>query len=375
MRQSYLRMQFFLKKSSAKALVATVCVLGSGTVFGQVRQNNNSLPLTYHPVAPVAEAYPQSLLNFMEFETYRQRRGGYIQGNSSGENTSAENSDADTAPALIWSRFKAGTGSYLGETSTGGVSQDFDSWTLRSGVDGVIYEEGDQSISVGANVIYGQGKTKVTSLHGNGSIDSYAWGIGASATWRGFGGMYVDVQGQTIWHTSDVSSQYLGLIAEENTGLGHSGSIEFGRQFAFGDGFSLTPQMQMTYYWADFQNFRDFQNTRVGLRDNTRLETRLGISADKQFIWQGEEGDTRQAQIYGILNLYYNMMEGTSVIVSDVEMKHEKERGWAGIGFGSSYSWGEDSYILFGELGAKGAFQNMSDNYELNGTVRMRVKW
>ena len=331
----------------------------------------------YNPLVPVVEAYPQTVLDLMELDSYRQRRGGYAQGGYSPDNDYAdeEGSGDSFEGALMWARMKGKNGSATGSQSTAGISRDYQSWTLRSGADGVLFDDGDQSLSVGANVVYGQNKNELVSKHGDGSIQTFAWGVGGGATWRGMKGAYIDVQGQVLWHSSDLRSDQLGTLVEENTGLGYSGSVEFGRQVVVGEGLTVTPQMQLSYYNVDFQNFRDARNVRVALREGQRMTGRLGVSVDKHISWEGQNGDTRNAQFFGILNLYQHLVEKTTVNVAEVDIKHEAERTWGGIGFGSSYSWDNDRYNILGEFNAKSAFENMSDNYELSGTVRARVKW
>lgn len=349
---------------------------GSSNTGGESPVQPNVL---YNPLVPIAEAYPQTLLNMMELDTYRQRRGGYAADLSlRGEDNSGDSYDSSNPPegqTLMWARIKAGKGENSGTNSSMGIQQEYESWTLRSGADGVIFDDGDQSLSIGANVIHARNKTDIKSYHGDGSIDTFAWGIGTNLTWRGFNGMYVDVQTQTMWHSSDLNSRQLGLLVEENTGLGHAGSVEVGRQVDMGDGFSITPQAQLSYYWVDFQNFRDKHNVRVGLKDNDRMVARLGVSADKQIAWQSALGDTRHVQLYGILNLYYNLKEGTGVDVAGVYFEHEKERTWGGIGLGGTYSWDNDRYNIMGEINARSGFEEMSDNYDLSGVLRARMKW
>lgn len=335
----------------------------------------------YSPVVPIAEAYPQTIMNMMEADTYRQRRGGYAKSEgtvsdpSSYNNSNSSNSDDIKAPALIWARVKGTIGTHKGENSQTGIKQEFDNWTLRSGADGVVYEDENQTFAVGTNILYGQNKTTVTSDHGDGTISTFGWGIGSTLTWRNEIGTYVDVQGQVLWHISDLSSKELGSIIEENSGLGYSGSIEVGHQFLVGKGFHITPQAQLAYYSIDFENFNDQINTRVSLRDNDRLTTRLGVSADKQFMWESKEGDIRHLQFYGIANVYYNVMNKTTVNVSGINFSHERLKTWGGLGLGTSYSWGGDLYNITGEINTKGAFEDLSKNKEASSTVRVRMRF
>lgn len=340
--------------------------------------NNTGFSSTlYNPLVPVVEVYPQALFDLMELDSYRQRRGGYARSDSSvNEDYSTDEENAGGFDgSLMWARIKGKSGSVIGSKTATGASRDYESWTLRSGADGVLYDDGDQSLTIGANVVYGQNKNEITSSHGDGSIQTFAWGVGGAVTWRGMEGAYIDAQGQVLWHTTDLRSDQLGTLVDENTGLGYSGSVEVGRQIMMNDGFSVTPQMQLSYYNVDFQNFRDPHNVRVGLRKGQRMTGRLGVSLDKQIIWQGQTGDTRNAQFFGILNLYQHLVEETTVNVAQVDITHETERTWGGIGFGGSYSWDDDRYNILGEISAKSAFENMSDNHEIAGTLRARLKW
>jgi fibronectin-binding autotransporter adhesin len=320
-------------------------------------------------------------------ETYRQRRGGYASPsgyNASDAGTTTSGEGYDEVPisprqvvdgaTLVWTRAYGLKGRETGKTSSLDIKQEFETWTLRSGVDGVFYDDGDQSFSIGINGLYGQNRNSVTSKHGDGTIETTGWGVGGSATWRGMGGVYVDAQVQALFHESDVVSEQLGVIVEGNPGKGYSAGIEVGGQIALGGGFFVTPQLQLSYARADFDNFIDKYQVSYLPANGGRMTTRLGVSADYQSVWIGSDGDRRSTQTYGIANIYYHN-GSTSVDVSSVTFEHERHGAWASLGFGGSYSWFDDLLNLEGEVNVRTAFEEMGKNNMVSGVLRGRVRW
>ena len=88
----------------------------------------------------------------------------------------------------------------------------------------------------------------------------------------------------------------------------------------------------------------------------------------------GSAGPTR-SNVYGIANLYYEFLDGTSVDVAGVRFRSEKDELWGGLGLGGTYSWGADRYALFGEVSVNTGLDNFGDSYSVNGTAGFRVRW
>ncbi len=86
-------------------------------------------------------------------------------------------------------------------------------------------------------------------------------------------------------------------------------------------------------------------------------------------------GTLSRSHVYGIGNLYYEFLDGTTVDVSGVTLTNRSDRLWGGIGVGGSYNWNDDRYSIYGEGSVNTSLANFGGSYELKGTLGFRVKW
>jgi fibronectin-binding autotransporter adhesin len=137
---------------------------------------------------------------------------------------------------------------------------DVDSWKLQFGVEKALADDvAGGALVAGLTAHYGEASAEVGSRFGGGDLDTKAYGLGATLTWYGAGGGYLDAQGQASWFDSDLKSDLLGARADGVGGQGYGLSLEAGRAFAATEGLSLTPQAQLTYSSIDFDTFVGFR--------------------------------------------------------------------------------------------------------------------
>ena len=212
---------------------------------------------------------------------------------------------------------------------------------------------------------YGHASADVSSLFGNGEIDTDGYGLGATLTWYGQNGFYLDGQAQAAWYESDLSSGILGSLSNGNDGFGYAFSAETGKRLALNQSWTLTPQAQLAYSNVDFDAFTDPFGADVSLGTGESLKGRLGLSADYENAWEGASGTTTRTHLYGIANLYYEFLDGTEVEVSGVNFASENDRTWGGIGTGGSHNWNDDKYSIYSEVSVNTSLSNFADSYSL----------
>ncbi|MBX8819133.1 autotransporter domain-containing protein, partial [Ochrobactrum sp. MR31] len=79
---------------------------------------------------------------------------------------------------------------------------------------------------------YATGSSHIYAEHGDGRIETQAWGLGGTLTWYGDSGFYFDGQLQATWYNSSLHSFTVGKgLAADKNGLGYSLSAEAGKQF------------------------------------------------------------------------------------------------------------------------------------------------
>lgn len=323
----------------------------------------------YQPGVPLYEAYPQLLLALNGLSTLQQRLG---------DRTWPDEGKATptSGPDNIWLRTEGTHAGLEPDTSTSGTTYDYDLFKLEGGLDAELYQNQNGRLIGGLTVHYGTVSGDIGSVYGDGDIDTRGYGVGATLTWYGENGTYVDAQSQATWYDSDLKSDLVdGAMENGNNGFGYALSLEAGRRFAAFGSWSITPQAQLVYSSVDFDSFDDRFGARVSLDDGDSLVGRLGMALDREESWQRADGQTARAKIYGIANLYGEFLDGTAVDVSGTGFETRNDPVWAGLTLGSSYIWGDERFSLYGEVAAKSSLKDFGDSYAVSGTAGLRVKW
>lgn len=326
----------------------------------------------YAPTVPLYENYANVLQGFNELGTLQQRVGGreWLNGAEPGD-------DGAIAPEAIWARMDASQAHFEPGVSTTGASYDVTTWRLQAGLDGVLNQSEAGSLVAGVNAQFGTVGSDISSIYGAGSINALGYGVGATLTWYGAGGLYVDGQAQATWYSADITSDALGTtLVEGNDAFGYGLSIEAGQKIGLDDNWSLTPQAQLSYSAVRFSDFTDQYGGTVSLDDGgDTLVGRLGLSADYAGEWQDAAGETKQTHLYGIANLYYDFLDGTTVDVSGTKFVSQNQGLWGGVGVGGSLSWADDQFSVFGEALVRGSVDDFGGNHALGAKVGFNAKW
>lgn len=304
-------------------------------------------PLLYQPGVPVYEAYANTLLNLGRLPTLRQRVGNRLY------------DSADVGRNGVWSRIESTSSKLKPSLSTTSARQDIDGWKAQFGVDGVLAGQ-DQGASLvgGIALHYGKAGTDVDSMHGNGKIDTTAYGLMPTLTWYGSNGLYIDTQAQATWFDSDLDSHLAGRLKGGRRANSYGLGVETGRAFALNPRLALIPQAQVTYVSTRFAGFNDLFGVRVGSDRGESLLARIGLGLD--YKRDGRMGSVSgESSIYGVVNVKHELLDGTRVRVADVLAASRMERTWAGVAAGANYGWG-DHYAIYGQVDVDADFAGSS---------------
>ncbi|WP_041169367.1 autotransporter outer membrane beta-barrel domain-containing protein [Sinorhizobium meliloti] len=336
---------------------------------------------SYNQGVPVYETYARNLLGFIQLPTLRRRASGErvpalrscgsVPLNVEGNQTAACAEDN-----TVWARID-GTRAHVEPEESGARVSEYDSrsWLLQAGIDALLHSSGKGELIGGLTAHYGGINTDVSSFYGDGSIDTRGYGLGATLTWYGQNGFYLDGQGQLTRFDSDLDSDILGRLADGNDGLGYAVSIEAGHRIGLGDTWALTPQAQLVNTSVNFDDFVDPYGARVSLDDGNSLRGRIGLALDREQQWQGAEGDGRSSRLYGTIDLYREFLGDTRADVSGVSFGIEAD-DWIGeIGIGGSYNWGDDKYSLYGEARASTGLSDFGGSYAVRASVGLKMKF
>ncbi|WP_245488152.1 autotransporter family protein [Rhizobium ruizarguesonis] len=322
------------------------------------------------PAVPLYEAYAGVLQSLNEFGTLRQRTGGREV--DDGQSAAAANDPIKG----IWTRIDGSHSHLEPETSTTGTEYDVNSWTLRAGVDGMLHESGAGVLIGGLSFLVDTASADVSSRFGKGDIDTTGYGFEGTLTWYGNSGFYIDTQAGVTWYSSDLKSSTLhATLADDNDGFGYGLSVEAGQKIALSNRWSLTPQAQLAYSSVRFDDFTDQYGAAVSLDDGDSLTGRLGISADYDSDWKDASGKIGRSKLYGIVNLYYNFLDGSDVDVSGTSLVSENQALWGGLGMGGSLSWADDRYAVNGEAFARTSLKDFGGSNAIGAKVVFSAKW
>ncbi len=318
----------------------------------------------YQPGVPVYEAYVGALQSLNRLPTLQQRVGNRSWAAS------------PVAGAGLWGRFESERQRPEALVSTSGTDRKVDQWQAQLGLEAMLTERSDGAALVGGlTAHYGKADSSVASVFGNGTIDTQGYGVGATMTWYGPQGFYVDGQVKLSWFDSDLESNILGSLARGNKGDGQAFSLELGKQTPIGLNLSITPQVQMSYAKVDFDRFADPSGTAVSVAKGQSLKTRWGLAIDHQTNWKGREGDTRRTRLYTVMNLGYEWLDGAVADVSGTPIANRDHRLTGELGLGGSYSWGNDRFTLYTEVSGDTAIADFGAGYNLKGTAGFRVRF
>lgn len=330
-------------------------------------------PPLYAPSVPVYEAYAGVLRRLNDAGTLQQRIGGQ----DPASDTTSRNTGSDNArSSAAWVRVYGDHAELEPQTSTTGTHYDASTRRLQAGIDGSVHESEAGVLIAGATLQYGKVDSNVSSFYGLGRIKSTAYGIGGTLTWYGRNGLYVDAQAQWNRYDTDLTSRTLGReLVNGNKGSGYNAGIEFGQKFALSERWSLIPQGQLTYASVDFDRFTDPYGASVRSRNGDSLVARAGMAVDHERSWRSDTGGASRAHVYGIANLYYDVLHKTKASVADLNVDSRDVPLWGGLGVGGSLAWKDGRYQVYGEALAQTSLQHEGDSSAYSVRLGFRMNW
>ncbi|MBP7240455.1 autotransporter-associated beta strand repeat-containing protein [Amaricoccus sp.] len=342
-------------------------------------------PDVINPAVPVYEAYPYALLALNKLPTMQERIGNrYWKAGGNPEALAGQVMAGDrplgggglVEERRAWARIEGTRASLEPDAALGTrPTFDMDVWKVQVGIDREVREVGNGLLVGGLSFSAGSVDTDVSSRDGHGRIETDGYGIGGSLTWLRDDDVYVDGQAQLMWYDSDLRSHELGDLADGNDGFGYALGVEVGKRIAAKPGWTLTPQAQVYYSSVSFDSFRDPFGVRVADDDGATMPLRLGLAADREKAWQGKEGDARRSHVYGIANVYYDLIGDTEVVVAGTGLTTEADRAWGSLGVGGTYTWADGKYGVYGEGLVSTSLENFGDSYANSLSAGFRIAW
>ncbi|MBB5190410.1 fibronectin-binding autotransporter adhesin [Silvimonas terrae] len=322
----------------------------------------------YAPTVPLYEAYSRLLQTLNELGTLQERVGN--------RSWSVDATHEGGISRGAWAQIDGQHAHDDPHSSTAAMSQNIRTWKFQAGIDAPVYESNAGSLVAGATFQYGTANSDVRSDFGTGTVDAKGYGFGGTLTWYGNNGFYLDSQATITWFDTDLNSTALARrVADGNGGRGYAASLEAGQRLPLENGWSLTPQVQLAWSQAGFDSFTDPYDAQVSADNGSSLVNRVGLSLDHEQKWIAANGKASRSHLYGVANVYYDYLNGTSAHVSDVTVENKLQAWWAGVGMGASLNWDDDRYTAYGEVLARMSLQDVGDSNALGARVGIKMKW
>ncbi|MGV0909714.1 autotransporter outer membrane beta-barrel domain-containing protein [Martelella sp. FOR1707] len=313
---------------------------------------------------PVYEALPELMLTLNRPDSLQDRVGERYW-----------NLGDVADPGYVWADFTGGREHYDGTEGTLNASYNADIYRLRMGVD-AQFGETESGFAVGGLVFqYANASADVSSRVGGGDVVTQLFGMGATMTWYGTNGFYLDGQAFGNVINNDITIAGMPTLSMQQS-YGYSLSAETGYRFDVAPGWAVTPQAQLTWGSVNFDDFTGVYNEDVSLVNGDSLAARMGLQTDYRTDWTTATGEARSASFHGIANVYYDFTNDPSEVrVSGVNMSTD-DGDWTGeIGIGGSYTWLNGKLGINGDVTASTGLENFGDSYGLTGKVSFQMQW
>ncbi len=252
--------------------------------------------------------------------------------------------------------------------STSRAAIDGRSGGLQFGYDALTVAGATGQWVLGVTGQYGAVNSTVTNTLGTGRIKANGYGLGATATWYGHGGLFFDAQAQVNWLKADYATGGT-VLATNQDAMGYGLSAEIGKRFALRDSVSLIPQAQLIWSSLDGGTFTDSAGSAVDLGNQKRLIGRLGLAYENAY----PTTDGGAEKYYVIGNLFHDFSRASRVKVAGAVLGASDAETWAEIGLGGSKSWDKKSHV-FAEVTYRQSL-NATRSANLGLTAGFSVTW
>ena len=205
-------------------------------------------------VGRVIESYAATLAQLSSLPSMQQRLEGRVWQDEKGVG--------------VWGRVEGSVASFE-PTSTAKSEYDIQDTRIRFGADYPFEEV--KGLTLGGNVWFGLANTDIAP--GDGEIETTGYSVAATATMEQ-GNFYADGQFQYALFSSDLTSSQLSVSGSDATAFSVSG--EAGYRYPL-SGVNVTPQAQVIWTTADFDDFRNTRGTETAsLEDGAALTGACG---------------------------------------------------------------------------------------------------
>ncbi|WP_099140329.1 autotransporter outer membrane beta-barrel domain-containing protein [Xenorhabdus kozodoii] len=339
----------------------------------------------YHAGVSIYEAYGRVLQTLNMPDSLHGRVSGRedsrLRGDGFKTAVGEGRADDNTSqlPTGAWGRMGASYGKLSPRVSTSGAGNiTYNMARAQVGVDGRFYENDQGSVVGGVFLQYANINADVGSVHGEGKIRAKGYTLGATSTWYGNNGFYVDGLTQFTYFDNDLDSKTAGQrLGTGKSALGYALSLETGRRLDLNPKWSLIPQAQLIFSSVKMNDFQDTFGTKIHFDQSENIKLRVGATIDYNQKWRDAlNKDEKATHLYGLFNIHQALPGHNDVThVADVTFSRGSDLTWSELGAGGSYRWRDGKYTVFGQTSVNTSLNNFADSYELGAKIGLRMTW
>jgi outer membrane autotransporter protein len=215
-----------------------------------------------------------------------------------------------------------------------------------------------------------------TSMPGRtdkGKIRASGGGVGASITWNGAHGEYVDVQGQYNWLSARLGTTSFGDTVKGLGAESKSASLEVGKRFVLGNKSMVVPQVQVRWNQLSSDTFTDSKGVTVDLGNYESSLARVGLAYEYHPNGTNLTAPEKDGQkFYAIVNVVQNLSPKHTSFAQGKELFTRDQRTWGEFGLGGSFAAGGNA-LVYGQATYSRSFKNGGDNQDIGATVGLRI--
>lgn len=359
---------FVLANSAPLEVGAFVYDLSLGGCAGELDQNWYICSTgEVGTVATLLESMPNILLNaFARPVSLDERLGKRVYGSADGSEPADDTSPLRWGP---WARAWGDWSDVTPGTSTAQSSWEGNSWGLQAGIDFPLISRPAGEVVMGANIQYAAAEADTQNDAGTGKISTDGFGLGATLTWYGTNGLYVDTQATAYWTSTDAQSAGSGVVLNEHDANVFMLSGEVGKRISLASGIAVVPQAQLTWGSVDEENFTDALGNVIAFGNADNLIGRAGVSIERAFM-----GTTLpKGTAYAFGNILHDFSGDTSVVVAGTELTQSGAGTWGELGGGFTLPAG-DSLNIFAQVSYRHGLWDVEGN-ALSASGGLRLNW
>ena len=247
-----------------------------------------------------------------------------------------------------WTRVIGNTNSY-GKALPGQAEYESQTNGLQAGFDFAKQTTPTGTWVYGVTAQFNSLNTDIKVATTEGELIAEGYGIGATATWAGVNGGYLDIQAQYNQMTIDfkvAGSDTAFIDGQDSTALAIS--MELGKQHKIGETLTFLTNGQVSWGLADIGDVKSSSGQPIVFGDDANITARFGMRL---------EYDEEPYNLHVLANLYYDTLESWEATFANATYKDSKDPVSLELGIGGSMKLSPNSNLFM-----QGGFRKTTDD-------------